>query len=68
MVMVKELSIVLGIDHQELPEHPSDQNKELYQFIKTRLFSNTPLPPPHTKKKKSEQHMYIFRIQYLRSI
>jgi hypothetical protein len=52
MVMVKELSIVLGIDHQELPEHPSDQNKELYQFIKTRLFSNTPLPPPHTKKKK----------------
>jgi hypothetical protein len=52
MVMVKELSIVLGIDHQELPEHPSDQNKELYQLIKTRLFSNTPLPPPHQKKKK----------------
>lgn len=27
--MVKELLVVLGIDHQELPEHPSDHTKRL---------------------------------------
>jgi len=38
--MVKELSIVLGINHQELPEHPSDQNKGL-SVHQRRHFSNT---------------------------
>jgi len=40
IAMVKELSIVLGINHQELPEHPSDQNKGLSAHQR-RLFSNT---------------------------
>jgi hypothetical protein len=38
IAMVKELSIVLGINHQELPEHPSDQNKGL-SVHQRRLFS-----------------------------
>lgn len=40
IAMVKELSIVLGINHQELPEHPSDQNKG-FQFTKEGFSQTT---------------------------
>jgi len=47
--MVKEVSVVLGINHQELPEHPSDQNKGLSVHHMRHFLT----PPPKKKNKKS---------------